>query len=218
MKTVKILLVDDHQLIREGIKHILELQNKFIPEIDEADNGNEAIQKSAIFNYSIIIMDISMPEKDGIETTKAILKKRGKAKILALSMFDETHYVNSMLDAGAMGYVLKTTGPEELSKAIITILGGEKFYSNEVAVKLLESPIISSAKPSKSRWISKLSKREVELIKMMSIGFSNSEIASKLFLSKRTVENHRFNIMKKLRVKNTAGIIKYALLNNMIKS
>lgn len=215
MKKVKILLVDDHPLIRDGIKHILGLQKKFIPEIEEADNGNEAIEKISIFNYDIIIMDIQMPEKDGIEATKAILKKRRNAKILALSMFDETHYIHAMLNAGAMGYVLKATGPEELSKAIMTILDGQKFYSNEVALKLLDSPMNFPGKKNKS--IDKLSDREIEIIKMIATELTNDEIAKGLNISKRTVESHRFNIMKKLGLKNMSGITRYAIMKNWIK-
>ena len=214
MKTIKILLVDDHKLIREGIKHILGLQGKFIPDIDEADNGNEAIQKTAIINYDIIIMDIQMPEKDGIEATKFIMKKKKSTKVLALSMYSETHYIQAMLEAGAMGYVLKTTGPEELSNAIITLLNGKKFFSNEVAIKLLDFPQIIPNKKRQRK--NKLSSREAEIIKMIARELTNDEIATRLFISKRTVENHRSRIMKKLEANSMAGIIKYAVLNNLI--
>ena len=219
MKTVKILLADDHPFVREGIKHILHLQKKFIPEIEEAENGEEAISMAVANDYDIIIMDISMPEKDGIEATKAIIRKNKNAKILALSMFDENHYIHGMLNAGVSGYVLKNTGPEELSNAVLAILKGKKYYSSDVSVKLIEpyyDKIIEKKYCAENCLQEKLSKREIQIVKMIAEEKTSSEIAAKLNISKRTVEGHRQKIMDKLNAKNIAGIIKYAIAKQLI--
>ena len=175
MKKIKILLVDDHKLVRNGIKYTLEsggISNR-ISEIHEAVNGEEAIKKSLISNYDIIFMDINMPEKDGIKATKEIVKHDKFTKIIALSMFDEDFEIRSMIKAGASGYLRKNTGPEILEEAINTVLNGGKYYSNDVAIKLmtpynettLDQEKIKRASISKTENI--LSKRELEVLTLI---------------------------------------------------
>lgn len=218
MKKIKILLVDDHKLVRNGIKYTLEsggVSNR-ISEIHEAVNGEEAVKRALITNYDIIFMDINMPEKDGIKATKEIVRNDKFTKVIALSMFDEDFEIRSMIKAGAAGYLLKNTGPEILEEAINTVLDGRNYYSNDVAIKLMEpynESVLNNEKIKRSS-VSKndniLSKREMEVLTLIASELTNEEIGLKLNLSKRTVDSHRQNIINKLQVKNTAGLIKYA--------
>lgn len=218
MKKINILLVDDHKLVRNGIKYTLEsgsIANR-IERIDEAVNGTEAVQNCKAFNYDIVFMDINMPEMDGIIATKEILKEDKFVKIIAISMYNEDYEIRSMMTAGAVGYLLKNTGPEILDEAVKTILNGGNYYSNEVAIKLMAPP--KKGYVEKERIIrksvsvedSRLTKREVQVLELIASEFTNEEIAAKLKVSKRTVDSHRQNIINKLQVKNTAGLIKYA--------
>jgi DNA-binding NarL/FixJ family response regulator len=224
MKKIKILLVDDHKLVRNGIKYTLEsggISNR-ISEIHEAVNGDEAVKRAIITNYDIIFMDINMPEKDGIKATKEIVRNDKFTKIIALSMFDEDFEIRSMIKAGASGYLLKNTGPEILEEAINTILEGRNYYSNDVAIKLMQpfSDSTLNQEKVKRSSVSKnenvLSKREMEVLTLISSELTNEEIGKKLNLSKRTVDSHRQNIINKLQVKNTAGLIKYAFKLGLI--
>ena len=218
MKKIKILLVDDHKLVRNGIRYTLETGHTAgkIERIDEAVNGDEAIRMCSVNKYDIIFMDINMPEKDGITATKEILSIDKFTRIIALSMFDEEFEIRAMINAGAVGYLLKNTGTEILDEAISTILKGGKYYSNDVAIKLMNPSSDGITKGPKilrqnlNSDNSVLTKREKEILTLIASEFTNEEIANKLKLSKRTVDSHRQNIINKLGVKNTAGLIKYA--------
>ena len=224
MEKLKILIADDHKLVREGIKITLSQDNSLfeIEKLDEASNGKEAVIKAELFGYDIIFMDINMPIMDGIEATRKIKSdKTSENKIIALSMHSEEFQIKSMIKSGASGYILKNTESEELNRAIKTILNGNKYYSNEVALKLLGdfkgddiNPAISSSKPMVK--IAELSNREIQVLRLIANEFTNVEIAEKLKLSRRTIDSHRYNIVNKLNVKNTAGLIKFAMNNNLI--
>jgi DNA-binding NarL/FixJ family response regulator len=224
MKKIKILLVDDHKLVRNGIKYTLETGRlaSRIDEIHEAINGHEAIEYAKIINYDLIFMDINMPGKDGIAATKEIVRSDKFTKIIALSMFDEDFEIRSMIKAGAVGYLLKNTGTEILDEAITKVLKGGKYYSNDVALKLMEpyNEVNLDKEKIKRSTISKnesiLSKRELEVLGLIAAELTNDEISKKLNLSKRTIDSHRQNILNKLQVKNTAGLIKYAFKVGLI--
>jgi len=224
MNKLKILIADDHKLVREGIKITLSQSNSLFEfdRMDEASNGEEAVIKAEVFDYDLIFMDINMPILDGIEATKKIKNdKKRENKIIALSMHSEEFQIKSMIKAGASGYILKNTGLEELNRAIKTVINGNKFYSNEVALKLLgdfkeddDNSILSPSKPVVK--IAELSNREIQVLRLIASEFTNAEIAKKLKLSRRTIDSHRYNIVNKLHVKNTAGLIKFAIKNNLV--
>ena len=224
MNKLKILIADDHKLVREGIKITLSQSTSLyeFERMDEAANGEEAVIKSELFDYDLIFMDINMPVLDGIEATKKIKSDKNKEnKIIALSMHSEEFQIKSMIQAGASGYVLKNTGLDELNRAIKTVINGNKYYSNEVALKLLgdfqEDDFNTASAPTKPMVkIAELSNREIQVLRLIASEFTNSEIAKKLKLSRRTIDSHRYNIVNKLHVKNTAGLIKFALKNNLI--
>lgn len=218
MEKIKILIADDHKLVRTGIRYTLTGNEDadFIDRIDEVVNGAEAVEKMDIFFYDIILMDINMPEMDGIAATKEIVKKFPEAKIIALSMHSDDFEIRSMIKAGAKGYLLKNTGSEMLVEAIKTVMEGGKYYSNEVALKLMEPysdaiPLEALVTTRSDRRKISLTRRELEVLKFIANEYTNEEIALKLEVSKRTIDSHRQNIMTKIQVKNTAGLIKYAI-------
>lgn len=219
MGKLKILLVDDHKIIRDGIRYSLELTKLLNVEITEAETGTEAVTMAKIRKYDVIIMDINMPDMDGVKATKQILKIRKSSKILALSMHEEEYQIISMARAGARGYILKNIGTEELCKAIKTVSEGKKYFSNEVMMKLVGhyyDDLVERKPRTAKNYKGLFTQREVEILKLVANEYTNEEIANKLFIAKRTVDAHRQNIMNKTGVKNTAGLIKYAIQNNLV--
>lgn len=217
MNSLKLLIVDDHPMVRLGIKSLLE-GVKEVELIDEASDGEEAINKYATTPYNVVIMDIKMPKKDGIEATKEILKKYPQARIIALSMLDEQDFIVKMLQAGAKGYLLKNSSKDELLRAVLAVSKGDNYFSHEVSSIML-AKFIHKEFPSKHKHVKsevELTKRETEIIKMIAEEMTNAEIAKKLGISVRTVDTHRRNLLQKLDVKNTAGLVRYAIEHNLL--
>jgi DNA-binding NarL/FixJ family response regulator len=212
---IRLLIIDDHQMVRDGIKVMLESRESFLHfEIDEAENGEIGIQKILKKNFDIVLIDYQLPGMSGTQTLQKIRLYKKNVKVLALSNYDELSYVKSMINEGANGYILKNIEPSQLLHAIESVLAGTSYYSNEVALKLIDSAR-NSEKPlqvTKSR----LTKRELEILKMIALEMTNDEIAKGLFISKRTVDTHRQNLLNKLHVKNTAGLIKAAYAFNLL--
>jgi DNA-binding NarL/FixJ family response regulator len=214
MQKLKILIIDDHKMIRDGIRFMLESNKKYGLSIEEAIDGYEGFEKTKNNEYDIIIMDYQLPRLNGADTTRMIISNKPESKILALSNYNEFMYIDNIIAAGAKGFVLKNIGPEELINAIEAILNDKNYYSNDVAIKL-----INFKNDGYDKWkihgrfqkVDSLSKREMEILKLIVSEFTNEEIAIKLFLSKRTVDTHRQNLLNKLRIKNTAGLVKYAM-------
>lgn len=213
IRRIKLLLVDDHQMVRDGIRVMLESQNSiFSFEITEAENGEEALKKVWYNSYDIVLIDYQLPKMTGADTVKQVLLYSPNTKILALSNYDEVTYINNMLNAGVNGYILKNVEPAELIAAIKTVLDSKLYYSNEVALKLLESKKSMVVIEDKFG----LTERETEILKMIAQEMSNDEIAKSLHLAKRTVDSHRQNLLRKLHAKNTVGLVKAAYLLKMI--
>lgn len=211
MADLNIFIVDDHKMIRDGIKLML-ANEKDLNIIGEADGAEQT------FNFinkhhktiDVILMDISMPKMNGIELTKQLLAKYPDIKILAITMHAEDNYIINMIEAGAMGYILKESGADEIVKAIKTVAEGRKYYSNDVSVTMINY-MMNGNKLDK-----KLSEREEEVLKLIAMGKTNKEAAEILFVSDRTNETHRRNILAKLNCKNSTELIHYALKNNLI--
>jgi len=217
-KKINLLIVDDHKMVREGIKLILMNQNDYEIKIEVSENGEGAINKYKKTYFDIILMDINMIGMDGIQTTKEIVSINSSVKIIALSMHDEVYRINRMIEAGALGYLLKNAGSEELLKAIETVISGQQYFSNEVSLKLMgkyNQQVIEKHNVKKGV-TKKISKREGEILNLIANEMTNEEIAQKLNLSKRTVDTHRQSMLIKLGLKNTAGLVKYAVINNLI--
>jgi DNA-binding NarL/FixJ family response regulator len=220
-KKIRVLIVDDHQMIREGIRFMLESEKKkYKFHVEEATDGEEGVERAKKTNFDIIIMDYQLPRMNGVEATRAILSNNPNSKILALSNYDEYMYIDNMMRSGAKGFVLKNIGPDEIVAAIEALLAGKNYYSNDVAVKLIsfeeDGMHVARMVKQKNNLAEILSSRELEVLKLIATEHTNEEIGNRLFLSKRTVDTHRQNLMRKLGVKNTAGLVKYAVELNIL--
>jgi DNA-binding NarL/FixJ family response regulator len=211
MSKIQIIIADDHQLFRNGLKILL---NSF-PEFEvtgEAANGAEFLKLLNTVNADIALMDINMPEMDGIEATRKGLKLSPGINIIALSMYGEEEYYYKMVDAGAKGFLLKDSDISEVKEAILTVAKGGSFFSQELLYHVIQK-IKHREQESKS---ANLSKREKEILGKICEGLSNQEIAETLFISKRTVDKHRANLLGKTNSKNTASLILFAIRNKLI--
>ena len=203
---IKVLLADDHSIIRDGLKSMLAT----ITDIEiagEAANGEEVMAFLSVHTADVILMDISMPLMNGIETTRMVADYYPDIHVIALSIHEQYDFIKYMINAGAKGYVSKEAEKEELLDAIYTVYAGKKFYSDKIIEKLT-----SETKNNKSV----LTEREKEILKLIAEELNNVQIAERLFLSVRTVDTHRRNIIQKLDVKNTAGMVKYAIKLGLI--
>lgn len=209
---LKIFLVDDHNLFREGLKFLLS-NNEYYSDIYEAENGKILLNKLSKLKPDIILMDIEMPIMNGIEATKETLKLFPDMKIIALSMYSDENYYSDMIDAGAKGFLLKNSKFEDVQNAINDVHNGKNYFSPEI----LET-IVKNLNKKKHRKINTdLSEREIEVLYNICKGLSNNEIADLLFISKRTVDKHRENILLKTQTKNTAGMVIYAIRNKIFE-
>ena len=214
MITTKILLADDHHMFRTGVANLL-LKDTDLEVVGEAADGGEAIRLALQLRPDVVVMDINLPVLDGITATRQILAEYAEAQILALSSFESEDYVANMLHAGAKGYVLKEAPIEELVLAIKALANGNSYFAkvNSMKIRALAEnngrPSASKAPAEKST----LTERELEILEHIAAEQTNKEIAALLFISPRTVETHRRNLLHKLNVKNTAGLMKLYLRN-----
>jgi len=208
---LKIFLVDDHTLFREGLRFLLS-NSKLVSDIYEANNGKELLANVLNVKPDIILMDIEMLEMNGIEATQEVLKLYPETKIIALSMYANENYYTEMIDAGAKGFLLKNSKFEDVQNAIDDVYNGKNYFSPEI----LHAIIKNLNKKTKKQNID-LTEREIEVLYNICKGFSNQEIADILYISKRTVDKHRENILLKTQSKNTAGLVIYAIKNNIFE-
>jgi two-component system, NarL family, response regulator NreC len=203
-----IIIADDHRLLREGLRALLERDGFQV--IAEADNGRSAVRLAKELQPDIVITDIAMPDLNGLDATRQICAEAPRAKVLALSMHTESHFVLGILEAGASGYLLKDAAFEELSVAIKAILKDQIYLSPAIAgVVVRQSLGHVGSKPTSER--AQLSKREREVLQLIAEGKSTKEIAAKLYVSVKTVETHRKQIMDKLDIYSIAELTKYAI-------
>ena len=212
MEKIRIIIADDHQLFRNGLKILLNAFPEF-EVVGEAANGAEFLKIIASTNADVALMDINMPELDGIEATRQGLKISPGINILALSMYGEEEYYYKMVDAGAKGFLLKDSDINEVKEAILTVNKGGSYFSQELLYYVIQK-IKHRENETKS---ANLSKREKEILQKICEGLSNQEIADSLFISKRTVDKHRANLLGKTSSKNTASLILFALRNKLIE-
>lgn len=220
--TIKVALVDDHQLLVDGIKVLLS-EHPTIEIALTAYNGRELIEALKNQEINIVMLDINMPKMDGVETIKVLKKEFPKINTLILSTLDETKLIRKMLKLGAMGYVLKNTSREELVKAIEIVNEGDYYFTPEIQRKVVQALPNKKEKKEKRPYnreghYASLTKRELEIIKLIADEYSGPEIAEHLFISINTVETHRKNMIQKLGVKNTIGLVKYAIKHGLIDS
>lgn len=214
MKKIHIVIADDHVLIRDGIKALLQSIEEF-EVVGEAADGDELIRLIDTLNPEIVLLDITMPNKTGIEVINEVKQYNHTVKFIMLSMHDNPEYVLKSVQSGALSYLLKNTDHEEIIKAIKLVSEGQKYFSPDIYTIILNGlanpDIIKSNQLGDS-----LTKREREILKEVSMGLSTKLIADKLHISVRTVETHRINLMKKMEVHNSAELIKKAMDLNII--
>lgn len=214
MKPIKIYIVDDHQMLIDGLKALLVNEPQFII-AGEALNGEKALSEIPQLKPDIVLTDINMPGMDGIQLTSRLKKDAPEMKVIALSMFGERATITDMLEAGVNGYILKNTGKDELISALQKVAGGGMFFSNEVSSEMMKA-ISQKQKPQETGEKVSLTSRETEIIQLIAQEMSNAMIAEKLFISERTVETHRKNIFRKTNTKTIVGLIKWAFENKII--
>ncbi len=212
MSKIKIVIADDHQLFRNGLRILLDAFDDF-DIIGEASNGEEVLKIITNSECHIILMDIDMPVMDGIESTRRALETDPDLNIIALSMYGEEDYYHSMVEAGAKGFILKDSDINEVKDAIITVYNGGNYFSQELLQHVIQK---IRARETETKHAN-LSKREKEILLKICEGLSNQEIADTLFISKRTVDKHRANLLSKTQSKNTASLILYAIKNKIIE-
>lgn len=210
---MNILLVDDHTLFRNGLKMLLDTLPGY-EVTGEASNGKEFLEMVTKDKYDVIFLDIEMPYINGIDAAKRAIDNDPELKIIALSMYGEEEYFDKMVDAGVKGFLLKNSNLQEVKTAINTVMAGGNYFSQELMQNLLRNYKVG--KESKD-CESELSEREIEIVLLISQGLSNQEIGDQLFISKRTVEKHRANILDKTNCKNTAGLVMFAIKNQLIE-
>jgi len=203
----KILIADDHSMIRDGIKTLLR-QNKDYVVAGEAVNGRDAVQKYMSLHPDLVILDISMPELNGMEAAKEILEADTNARIIILSMYDDEDYISRCIETGVKGFVVKNESGSELDYAIRSVLEGRNYFSNHVQHVIVNRYASAAARRKQKEPDLKLTAREIEIVKLISEGLTSQQMADKLFISPRTVETHRSNLMKKAGVKNSIELVK----------
>lgn len=213
---IKLVIADDHEIFRDGFKLML---SKF-PEIilvGEAGNGRELLDLIEKENPDVILTDIKMPVMDGIEAAKKIVELYPDKGIIGLSMYDDDELIIEMLEAGAKGYLIKNAGKDQIIEAIKTVYNDEPYYCRTTSSKLTQMIAKSRFNPYKKTEKAEFSEREKEIIACICDEMTNKEIGDKLFISVRTVEGHRLKILEKMNVKNTVGLVVYAIKNGIVK-
>lgn len=210
MEPVRIILVDDHALFRNGLNGLISMREGYHV-VGEAGNGQEFLGLLSMTSVDVVFMDISMPVMGGVEATREALAINPDLKIVTLSMFGDENYYTRMVEAGAKGFLLKDSAIEEVFEAIDAVMTGGNYFSH----RLLSS--ISHRMRGTERGAEELSAREIEILLCICRGLSNQEIADELFISKRTVDAHRANILEKTGCKNTASLVVYAIRNRLVE-
>ena len=210
MKSIRVLLVDDHTLVREGIHALMQRHND-IDIVGEASDGREAIEKANELDPDVIVMDLSMPSMGGIEATRQIIRQKPDARIIVLSRHEDLSYTRSLLEAGASGYVPKKAGSTEIAAAIRAVYTGDMFLHPSIAKAVTKDYVQLVQSEHKTDLYERLTHREKEILKLIAEGYSSNQIADQLYLAVKTVLNHRRNIMEKLGAENPAQLIRYAI-------
>ena len=213
-KTITIIIVDDHEIFRKGLVMVIN-KLKNIKVVAEASNGSDFIKLLTKVKADMVLMDIQMPVMNGIDATKIALEKYPDLKIVALSMFGEEEYLKNMVDAGVRGFLLKNISKDDLYRAIQLISEGRNYYSEELLSFFTRKYIQTPKKQETAD--ANLTRRELEILQLIAEGYTDAEIADKLFISQRTVNGHRANLIAKTGSRNTVNLLTYALKNGLVE-
>lgn len=214
---IRVMIADDHNMFVEGIESILE-GHDHIQVVSKCYTGNEVFERMPIDRPDVILLDINLPGMNGLEVCQKLNKEYPEVKVLALSMHNEESFVMEILKYGAQGYILKNTGKKELIHAIETIYAGQSYFSEEVTETIMKSLVNQRSGTKKSSTLApKISRREKDVLELIVKEYTTQEIADTLFISLKTVESHRRSLLTKLNVRNTAGLVRVAIENQLTK-
>jgi len=209
----KLIIVDDHLIFQQGLKTMINSRN-IATVIGQATNGKDFIELLSHNKPDLVLMDIDMPQMNGLEATKKALELFPDLRIIIVSMFGDEEYYYKMIETGVKGFVLKSSGISELEMAIKEVMSGESYFSNEILRKIIQN--ISTRKTQKTIEIESLTEREIEVLNQICLGNTTEQIAKNLNISPKTVKTHRANLLEKTAAKNTASLIIFALKNKFI--
>ena len=210
--TIRVLVVDDHAIVRSGLRRVLDAEPD-IETVSEAENAERAVFEAMEHRPDIVLMDVVMPGKSGIEGLPALLQAVPTVQVLILSMQDDPRYVREAFEAGASGYVLKEAADTEVITAVRAVAAGERYVHPALGARLLAAEV----EERKRAEADPLSEREREVLRLLALGHTNQEIAKQLFISVRTAETHRAHIMQKLRLSSRAELVRYALAEGLLE-
>jgi len=213
-KKPNIIIVDDHLIFRQGLKSIITLEN-IANVIGEASNGIEFIEILSDLKPDLVLMDIDMPRMNGLDATEKALEILPELKIIAFSMFSDEEYYYKMIDRGVKGFILKTSGINELETAIQNVMSGDTYFSNELLRKIINN--FGRTNTTKQTALENLTEREIEILQLICLGLNTDQIAEKLFISPKTVKSHKSNLLEKTVCKNTPALILYAIKNKIVQ-
>ena len=218
MNKIKVLLSDDHTVVRQGLRSLLAAEPD-IEVVGEAENGRQAVQMAKTLAPDVVIMDIAMPQLNGLEATRQVAREFPATKVLVLSAYSDDEYVHSLTEAGAVGYLIKQTAANDLIKAIHEAAKGNSFFSPSISKRMLEyyREAYLKGKPLRKH-AEQLTSRELEVLQLVAEGRANKQIAADLSISIKTVEKHRQQVMNKLNIHDVAGLTRYAISRGIIES
>jgi two-component system response regulator NreC len=211
--SIRVVIVDDHAILRSGLRRVLEAEPD-IEVVGEAENADRAVFEALQSKPDVVVMDVVMPGKSGIEGMPAVLQAAPEAKVLVLSMQDDPSYVREAFEAGASGYVLKEAADTEVVGAVRAVAGGARYVHPVLGARL----VAADAEQRRQAEAEVLSEREREVLRLLALGHTNQEIAKLLYISVRTAETHRAHIMQKLRLSSRAELVRYALENGLVQT
>ena len=211
--SIRVLVVDDHAVVRAGLRRVLEAEDD-IEVVGEAGSGERALYEAIESKPDVVVMDVVMPGKSGIEVTPEVLRTVPTARVLVLSMQDDPRYVRAAFEAGASGYVLKEAADSEVVGAVRMVAAGERYLHPALGARLVAAEVEERRRASEDP----LSDREREVLRLLALGHTNQEIAEMLFISVRTAETHRAHIMRKLGLSSRAELVRYALAHDLLDS
>ena len=211
---INVFIIDDHQMFISGIRSIFEEHPK-IAVVGSCTDGLKVLQEMTGLEINVALLDINLPGKDGLELNKLLRDRRPEIKVIALTMHHESMFIQKMIKGGAKGYIFKNSGKDQLEAAILEVASGGTWFGEEVKEALMQGMMPDSRSPN-TPFIPKLSRREKEVLRLITQEMTTAEIADELFISQNTVETHRRNLLQKLDVRNTAGLVRFAVEKGLI--
>ena len=217
MQKITVLLADDHTIVRQGLRALLEAEEDMMV-VGEAENGRQAVQLAKRLQPNVVVMDIAMPQLNGLEATRQLTKESPKIHVIILSSYSDDEYVQQLTDAGASGYLVKQTAATDLVAAIREAKKGNAFFSPAISKRLLDHYRSSLNRSPDQKKPTRLTPREMEVLQLIAEGYANKQIAGELFISIKTVEKHRQQLMHKLDIHDVASLTRYAISKGVIEN